>query len=329
MFSFEPARKKQDPLFFIDDRPVYTHYKKDPSKRIGPFVDSKKFLGSEAFRERYDLSRGESKIMQAAITSDIVPEGKLKTKFYNIRKDLNNRLFSEIDLRGSDKTIEWRYPTKIDAWPGTKIVIGSSGVGKSFLVVHEIIEALKRKKKRSFIYVSPELNVDSTLSKLKGTQRWSKYFTGIDISDESVKQSELSAEEFWRTLVEAKLLDASPGTTIILDDAPDSPIHRYLQAFLIKYLRTGRHRKVGIISIQHKIKAGRWTSQSFSSVKFIQLFPRGGGRGKLVEFLNDVVGLTRKQARQTIETFGDAGRSMTLHAWAPNVLFGPKYATFV
>ena len=58
-------------------------------------------------------------ILKKSIQSNIVPEGKLKTKFYNIRKDLNTRLYSEIDLRGTDKKISWKYPQKID-----KSVIG-------------------------------------------------------------------------------------------------------------------------------------------------------------------------------------------------------------
>jgi len=329
MFSFERVKTGQDPLFYIGERPVFVHYKKDQSKRIPPFVDSKVYLDSDAFRERYDLSRAESKDLKQAITSDIVPEGKLKSKFYHIRKDLNNRLYSEIDLRNTDMIISWKYPMKKDQWPGTQIIIGSSGVGKTYYVVQAIIEALKRKRKRNFIYISPELELDETLAKLKHTKRWAKYFKGIDISDASIKLAEVPPEQFWKEHVETHLLDADPGTTIILDDAPDSAIHKYLQAFLIKYLRTGRHKKVGIVSIQHNVRGGKWTSQSFSSVKYITLFPRGGGKGKQVDFLNETVGLTRRQAREMVEIFGDSGRHMTIHAWSPSVLFGPKYAVFV
>ena len=60
------------------------------------------------------------------------------------------------------------------------------------------------------------------------------------------------------------LLEQNPGTCIVLDDAPDSPIHKYLQKFLIKYLRTGRHKKIGVSSIQHNVRGGKWTSQSLS-----------------------------------------------------------------
>ena len=239
-------------------------------------------------------------------------------------------MFSEIDLRGTDKKITWRYPEKPNVWPGTKIIIGSSGVGKTFLVIKEIIEALKRKKKRKFIYVSPELGVDTTLNEITHNKRWFRWFQGVDVSDEAFEESQAGgADVFWNKHVYPVLKAAEPGTTIILDDAPDSVIHKHLQSFLIKYLRTGRHKKIGVVSIQHNVRGGKWTSQSFSSVKYITLFPRGGGKGKQVDFLYETVGLTRKHARELVEIFSDSGRSMTIHAWSPTVLFGPKFAVFV
>ena len=330
MFSFKQTSDTQEPLFYIGEKPVYTHFKKDESNRIPPFRDSSKYLDSEDFRERYGLTRKEGSEMKRAIQSNIVPESALKTKFYSIRKDLNQRLYSEIDLRDTDKTITWRYPEKQRIWPGTQILIGSSGVGKTHLVIKQIIEALKRKKKRQFIYVSPELHVDTTLKEIIYNKRWFRWLQGVDVSDSAYEESQTgSSDEFWEKHVFPILKAAEPGTTIILDDAPDCIVHKHLQRFLIKYLRTGRHKKIGIVSIQHNVRGGKWTSQSFSSVKFITLFPRGGGKGKQVDFLNDTVGLTRKQARDLVEIFGDSGRSMTIHAWSPAVIFGPKYALFV
>ena len=114
-----------------------------------------------------------------------------------------------------------------------------------------------------------------------------------------------------------------------LDDAPDSPIHKYLQKFLIKYLRTGRHKKIGVSSIQHNVRGGKWTSQSFSSVKFVSLFVRGSGKGKMVEFLYETLGVGRKKARILVDIFGESGRSMTIHQWSPTIIFGDKYAVWV
>ena len=130
-------------------------------------------------------------MLKKALHSDIVPEGKfLKEKFYAIRKNLNQRLYNELDLRGTDKTITWKYPPRPKEWSGTTIAIGSSNSGKTFLVASHIEEALRRKKKRKFIYMSPEFSEDRTLQKLRNNKRWQKYFTGIDVSDRAFKERE-------------------------------------------------------------------------------------------------------------------------------------------
>ena len=152
MFTYKKPRPDQTPIFFVNDTPVFTQFRKDDKTRIPPFKESKRFLESDEFREHYSLTRTEGKVLKKSLHSDIVPEGKfLKEKFYSIRKDLNQRLYNELDLRGTDKTISWRYPTNTKEWPGTIICIGSSNSGKSFLISSHIIEALKRKKKRKFI----------------------------------------------------------------------------------------------------------------------------------------------------------------------------------
>ena len=330
MFTFTKTTERQKPIFFVDDKPVFTTWKKDEKLRIPPFRDTGKYLETEEFRERYDLSRKEGKALKLALQKDTVPEGALKTKFYAVRKDLNKRLYSEIDLRGTDHEISWRYPVKVNEWPGTQIVIGSSNTGKTYRVVRQIEEALKRKKKRKFVYVSPEFSVDTTLRKLRNNTRWQKYFQGVDVSDNAYKESgKTTPDDFWAEDIKPVLYDQPEGTTIILDDAPDSVVYKYLLSFLTKYLRTGRHKKVGVVSIQHNVRGGRWTSQSFSSVKFIVLFPRGSGRGKIVEFLTETVGLTRGKARELVEIFAESGRTMTIHSWSPNILFGEKFAVIV
>ena len=325
MFTY--SKTADDPLFYIGDQGVYTQFKKEESKRIPPFRDSKKYLDSDDFRERYNLSRQEGKLLKKAVHSNIVPEGRLKKKFYEIRKDLNQRLYNELDLRETDKTIHWEYPHKITKWGTTSLVIGSSGVGKTHLVKEWILRALKQKKKRVFIYVSPEVMQDDTLKELRNNTRLANYFKPLDVSDDALKESGLgNAGQFWDERVFPTLSGAEPGTVIVLDDSPDAVVHRQLQKFMIKYLRTGRHRRVAVVSLQHNIRGSRWTSQAFSSVKNIILFPRGGGKGKIVDYLNETVGLTRKRAALMCEIFAESGRWMAIHSWSPVVLYGPKYA---
>jgi hypothetical protein len=332
MFTFE----KQDasPLFYIDDQPVYTTFKKEESKRIPPFRDSKKYLDSDEFRERYNLNIRESRELKKALRSNIVPDGPLKSHFYRVRKDLNERLYTEIDLRGTDKEINWRFPQKIKEWPETQIIIGSSGVGKTRKILTEIEEALKRRQKRKFVYVSPELNTDLTLKKILNLKRYEKYFQGVDVSDDAYEEWKLQnqgggADQWWDDEIGPILNNLSPGNFVVLDDAPDSFAHKHLQTWLIKYLRTGRHKKVGVGSIQHLVRGRKWTSMSFSAVKWVTLFPRGGGKGKQIEWLYENVGVNRKKGRELVDLFSEHGRWMTIHQWSPTVIFGKKYALWV
>ena len=330
MFTFKRSKDKQEPIFYIDEKPVYTQFKKDDKIRIPPFRDSQTYLDSDEFRERYGLSRKDGKELKKSIQSDIVPESKLKSKFYEIRRDLNQRLYNEIDLRGTDKTISWKFPMKPKQWATTSLVIGSSGVGKTHLVRSWIEEALKRKKKRKFIYISPEFEVDTTLQKLRNNGRWKNYFRGIDVSDKAFKDSEKgSAAAWWDETIYPILDKAEEGVTVILDDAPDAMVNRQLQKYLIKTLRTGRHRKVAVISIQHNVRGGKWTSQSFSSVANIFLFPRGGGKGKQVEFMNETLGLTRRRANELVDIFSESSHWMAIHSWSPVVVYGEKYALWI
>ena len=330
MFTFKRSKDKQEPIFYIGEKPVYTQFKKDEKLRIPPFRDSKKYLDSDEFRERYNLSRGEAKLLKTSLHSDIVPESKLKAKFYEVRRDLNQRLYNEIDLRGTNKEIHWKFPQDPKQWGTTSLIIGSSGVGKTHLVRSWLEEALKRKKKRKFIYVSPEFEVDETLKKLRNNKRWKNYFKGIDVSDKAFKEAEQgSSEDWWDQVIFPILNNAEEGTTIVLDDAPDAVVYKQLQKFLIKYLRTGRHRKVAVVSLQHNVRGGKWTSQSFSSVKTVVLFPRGGGKGKIVDFMTETLGLTRRKATELCEMFSESGRWMAINSWSPVILYGPRLAMWV
>ena len=329
MFTFA---KKGDPLFFIGDRPVFTQWKKAEADRIPPYRDTGDFLSGEEFRERYNLSRTEAAALKTALEHDEVPEDKMKTKFYAVRKSLNQRLYTEIDLRGTEHEITWRFPADVKAWPTTSIILGSSGSGKTWIVLQWIEESLKRRKKRKFIYVSPELQVDTTLKKILNNKRYAKHFEGVDVSDEAYEEFQRegggTVETWWDSL-KGNLLHAEEGTSIILDDAPDSRVAPYLRNFLTKWLRTGRHKRVGVTSIQHRIRGSKWTSQSFSSVKWIWLGVRGGGKGTLVAWIYEQLGIPMRRARELIDLFASTGRFVCVHQWSPAVMFNRKFAIWV
>ena len=239
-------------------------------------------------------------------------------------------------MRGTKHEIQWKFPLKTSQWPGSQIIIGSSGVGKTHKIIAEILEAMQRRgRRRKFVYVSPELAIDKTLKKVVNSKRYEKLFTGIDVSDEAFEDWRVSrdntgtAEEWWSEVISKQLNDLDPGTFVVLDDAPDAVVHHLLRPWLIKMLRTGRHKGVGVGSIQHSIRGGKWTSQSYSSVKWVVLFPRGGGKGLQTEFLAEQHGVPRRKARGLVELFGETSRWMCVHQWSPPILFGSKFALFL
>ena len=83
MFTFSNTGKA--PLFFIrkggEDRAVYTTFKKDSKLRIKPFRDSKKYLDSDEFRERYDLSKAEGTVLKSALRKTRCQREHLKRSF--------------------------------------------------------------------------------------------------------------------------------------------------------------------------------------------------------------------------------------------------------
>ena len=53
------------------------------------------------------------------------------------------------------------------------------------------------------------------------------------------------------------------------------------------------------------------------------------GKGKIVDFMTETLGLTRRQAIDICEQFSESGRWMAIHSWSPVVLYGPKLAMWV
>jgi hypothetical protein len=77
MFTYKRTKDKQDPLFYIGEKPVYTQFKKDDKLRIPPFRDTKKYLDSDEFRERY----GEQYWKPAPLLQKLAEEGKTFAKW--------------------------------------------------------------------------------------------------------------------------------------------------------------------------------------------------------------------------------------------------------
>lgn len=310
-------------------KPVYWHPKKDATLKLG-IDDVEPYLSSEKFRDYYRLSRNEARVITAAIKKgrDIPEETnrKLSNKFFSVKKDLETKLYNQMDLTGSDQFLRVDFPRKKSEWSGLHICIGCSGGGKTFSTADLILANLKgpKSQRRQFVYASTELGKDSTLKKLM-SDRYSRWVRGVDLSDDAHKESQLGVEEWFNRDILPVLRSVESGGHIVLDDPRDSKAAKYLLQWQNTAYRTVRHRNVGLTSIQHSMRGGRWSSQAYSSVKFVHTFPRGSGKGKLVDYLSKDVGVPLRQAREYIEMFAEGGRRMTIRMHSPAALIGPKH----
>ena len=310
-------------------QPIYWHPRKEVKLRMG-IDDVSDYIGSEQFRDTYRLSVLDSqKIAEALKRGKDVPEDAdkgLQNKFFKVKKDLERKLFTEMDLAGSDQYIKVGFPESRKEWSGLHVTIGSSGSGKTHHTMAMIMENLhgKRSERRQIVYASTELQKDKTLKKLMA-DRYRPWVTGVDLSDDAFTESELgTVEEWFNRDIHPAFKNIQPGGHVVLDDPKDSLAAKPLLAFQNTAYRTLRHQDVGMTSIQHSMRGGRWSSQAYSSVKYVHTFPRGGGKGKLVDYLSKDIGVPLRLAREYVQRFADNGRVMTVRMHSPSCLVGPK-----
>ena len=315
--------------------PIYWHPKKEEKYKLG-VDDSENYLTSENFRDYYKLSVLEAKaIAEALKRGSDVPDAKkgLQNKFFKVKKDLAKRLYTEMDLGDSKQIIRVDFPKNKKEWAGLHICIGCSGSGKTYKTVEWALRNLKGppNQRRNFIYASAELSKDTTLKKLMA-EKYAYHVRGIDLSDDAYEEwSEnglttggKTPDDWFNQEIKPVLSSARSGDVIILDDAKDSPAHLQMVRWQNTAFRTTRHKNVGLISIQHNMRGGRWTSQGHSSVKYVHTFPRGSGKGKLIDYLSKDIGTTLREARDYVNRYAEGGRLMTIRLHSPTCLIGPN-----
>ena len=308
--------------------PVYWYPKKDLKLKMG-VDDVSDYIGSTDFRDYYKLSVLEAQaIAEALKRGKDVPDGKkgLQNKFFTVKKDLERKLYTEMDLGDSQQFLRVDFPTKKSEWSGLHITIGSSGSGKT----HHTVDLIKanlngpRRERRQFVYASTEMNKDTTLKALMG-DRYMGFVRGVDLSDDAFEESETgSVDDWFQKEIKPFLTNIPPGSHVVLDDPKDSQAAMPLLSWQNTAYRTLRHKGIGMTSIQHSMRGGRWSSQAYSSVKFVHTFPRGSGKGKLVDYLSKDIGMPLRLAREYVQRFAEQGRLMTVRMHSPACLIGPK-----
>ena len=109
---------------------IYWYPRKKKELRLG-IEDVEPYLSSEEFRNYYQLHPTTAKIIADALLKGRPLEATVskgvQTKYWNVKKDLEKKLYLEMDLHGSDQYIRLDFPAKKKEWSGLHITIGKVG----------------------------------------------------------------------------------------------------------------------------------------------------------------------------------------------------------
>jgi hypothetical protein len=306
--------------------PVYWHPVRDPALRLA--VTDVSSFNNEEFRDRFRISKGQAEEIIIHLKNDTAPEGGLQSRFFKAKKHIEHSLYTQMDLLDNSKqelVIGFPEKSKGNIWGECAMVCGASSSGKTWTCIEKALNNLSgpEKDRRQFVVISNEWNKDSTLGKLKA-EKYRKYVTGLDISEQSLRNSmHTSAQQFFDEEVKPLLEFAEPGQILIIDDAMDGCCPNQMRTMINRMCRCSRHDKVGLMFILHKIASGTWSSTASSNCKWFILFPRSQ-RGKVRDWLNKELGCTLSEAREFVHDFAQSGRAMHVRLFSPQCLINKK-----
>ena len=306
--------------------PVYWHPVKNLELR-NSVDDLNYFFENEDFRDRFQLNAEEAAAIKECLHNETVCT-EYQKKYFQVKRFIMQSLLNEMDISDTNQQFTIDFPKGGDTYGWCTFVCGGSGSGKTYWVVQRILRNLlgPKKDRRTFIYCSAELTLDKTLAPLRDNKKFRDNFIGVDISEDAINEAhETTPEEFFANRVQMVVDTAPDGAILVADDPMDSEatVAELMRKLIIKTQRVGRHRKLGLMFILHKLKSGSWSSQAYSSCKYIVTFPRSQ-KNKIRDMLETDFGITRKEALRTVNDFAQTGRAMTIHLHAPNFIASDK-----
>jgi hypothetical protein len=333
MLTLSADKRNQHILDMVPDKgkgkkktPVYWHPVKNLELR-NSVDDLNHFFSNEDFRDRFMLNKEEADDIKSCLSNEEVCD-KYQAKFFKVKRFIQESLLNEMDISDTKSKFIIDFPKGGDTYGWCTFVCGGSGSGKTHWVVDRILRNLNGPKqdRRTFIYCSAELELDKTLIPVRDNKKYKDSFIGVDISEEAVKSAyETSPQEFFENRVQMVVDTAPAGSILVADDAQDSHpvIAEKMRKLIVRVQRVGRHRKLGLMFLLHKLKSGSWSSQAYSSCRHIVVFPRSQ-KNKIRDMLEVDFGIPKKEARRTVADFGQTGRAMILHAHSPNYIVNDK-----
>ena len=275
------------------------------------------------FRDRFELSEEQATNIFDGLANEKVVE-RHQAKYFKVKRHIKQSLMSTMDI--SDTSGEFIVDFEDDPTEYTHhmLLAAGTGGGKTYFAVQMILRNLNGPKKlrRHFLIISSEWDEDSTLKPLK-KEKYHQFVKGIDISENSLKESEWNTkEEFFANEVKIRVEHAPRGAVCLIDDAMDSCCPDLLRHLINRGLRVFRHQGISLMVIVHSIRSGAWSQQAYNSIRYLVLFPRSQ-KGKITNYLNQDLGLPMKVARETVREFSQTGRHMIIRIHSPECIIGP------
>ena len=311
---------------------VYFTHDMDKDKQNVAAAAGVLHLHKSEFKKEFHLNDSDFREVCRMIDAEEEPEqgDPLKSEYWQILERYDELLQREMYIGDdSEARFEINFPTNRETWPGTMTCVGSSGSGKTYMIVQMLLRyyrATPMHQRRACIWISPELEIDKTLKPLRDNKRLAMWFHGIDISEQNLRKKGLDAASFFQKEIVDKLESIGEDALIVYDDFPDGSrsLYPFLERHYNSQLRVARHRNQGIISLIHTYAHGKASSQALQSDKTVIFYPRSQ-QSRCVQFLRDYLQLPTQQAKSIVKRFAALDRWMAIQMHSPVCIYNGKY----
>ena len=290
-------------------------------------------LHKDALKKLHKLSNADFERICVMIDTESEPDvqgpdASLRHQYWELRKVFERALRTEMYLGDSDLYFEHNLPRDKGTWPGTFLLVGNSGAGKTYWVVQLFLRYMRRTRpsaRRTLIYISPEWDIDKTLKPLKD-RRYAFNVIGVDVSEQAVRDSGIGAAAYFKDRVEAIVDKHGEQAIIVFDDFMDAApgMEQLLRRLYIRGLRTARHKTTSVVSLVHSYASGKNTSQALQSVKFAVMFP-ASSKSRIVMFMRDHLHVPIAEAKELVNRFAKLDRWMVIRMHSPVAIYNSKY----
>ena len=280
-------------------------------------------FNSAYFRDRFELSADQASEIFQGLADERVVE-KNQSKYFKVKRHIKDSLMTKMDISDTHGEFIIDFEENPNQYTHHMLLAGGTGSGKTHFAREMIMRNLQGPKRfrRHFLIISAEWDADSTLKPLK-QEKYRQFVRGVDISENSLKDSEWNTkEEFFQNEVKLRVEHAPRGAVCLIDDGMDGACPDLLRRLINRGLRVFRHQGISLMVIVHSIRSGAWSQQAYNSIRYLVLFPQSQ-KGKITNYLNQDVGMPLKEARETVREFSQTGRSLVVRIHNPECLIGP------